>query len=55
MGHWKLHHSINRIQVPIEFYGNYDPILYCFWDINSQTMAQLWNHGRGHSPCEFML
>jgi len=30
--HWKWHHSINRIRVPISIHCNYGPILYHFRD-----------------------
>ena len=45
-GHWKWHHSIDRIRVPMVFHSNYDSILYHFRDTGQKSRCF-------HTPCQY--
>ena len=44
-GHWKYHHSVERIRLPMMFHSNYSSILCPFWYIQCRKMSWPWNRG----------
>ena len=45
-GHWKYHHSIQHIRLPIDVLYNYGSNSCRFWDIQCLKMSWPWNRGQ---------